>query len=84
MSAVFVGLVFGMCAGIVDYAPQDTLLVGYKSADKCIPVFALTGDSYADQDVVSEGHTIHWRWLEGGCEVQIDDQWFVVMKFMGG
>lgn len=80
MTGIYVGLIYGFCAGIVEYGPQNTLLLGYKSAESCITVLELTGDSYPHQDVVASGHTIHWRWLSGGAELQIDDQWFVIPK----
>lgn len=78
MNGVFVGLIFNFCAGMT---PTGDLDIGYQSEGECIVKIETNEDIPPDHGPVVNGHTIGWRQLDGGAEIQIDDQFFVIMGF---
>lgn len=82
MNSVFIGLIFNFCASIAEYTDVDTLLFGYQTGGECHLQLELTGNNRDDpKSPVVNGHTITWQWLDGGVEVAIDGQRFVVLRF---
>lgn len=73
MTGGFVALIFGFCAGMTD---TGSIQLGYQSNGECIVQLEADGDG---DGVVVEGHTLGWEMLQGGAEVTIDDQKFVVV-----
>lgn len=84
---IFVSLIFGFCVAIVpeyqDEEHRETMDFGYVAQDECVKVNSLIGDNPHGEEGTLEvqGHTINWEWLEGGAEVAIDGQKFVIMRF---
>lgn len=79
MNSIFVGLIFNFCAGI---APTGELQLGYQSEGECIPRIESTENNPPEHgDPVVNGHTLSWQFLEGGAEVGVDGQLFVIMAF---
>jgi hypothetical protein len=81
MTGLFVGLMFGFCAAIANNSPNDVVWLGYRSGEECVLVLELTGDNRGSDSLVVQGHQINWEWLDGGVEIAIDEQKFVVMRF---
>lgn len=78
MNGVFVGLIFNFCAGMT---PTGDLQIGYQSKGECIVKIETNEDIPPDHGAVVNSHTLSWHQLEGGAEVQVDDQVFVIMHF---
>lgn len=80
MTGAFVGLIFGFCAAISDSDPDDTIWLGYQSAGECVVEKDLVGNNTFE---ISEykGHGFLWEQLDGGAEIIIDGQSFVIVRF---
>lgn len=81
MIGVFVGLVFGFCAGFSPDDANQPLELGYMSEGECVGVIEMPGSNTDDTEHVIGGHNIAWEQLDGGAEVSIDGQKFVIMRF---
>lgn len=79
MTGTFVALIFGFCARVADNG--NIINFGYQSSEKCVEVLDLTDSNPKSDQLVINQHQINWEWLEGGAEIGIDEQRFVLMKF---
>jgi hypothetical protein len=75
--SIFVGLIFGFCAGITD---TGELQLGYQSDGKCIVKIEANVDTDGHGPVINQ-HTLNWEIVDDGAVITIDDQKFFVMKF---
>lgn len=75
----FVGLIWGFCAAISQPGEEapNTIKLGYQSEGQCI-VRMVVGDSHGETITINE-HAISVEILEGGAQVNIDEQGFVVI-----
>lgn len=79
MTGAFVALIFGFCARIADNGA--VINFGYQSMDDCVEVLDLTDSNPHGDRLVINQHTINWEFLDGGAEIGIDEQRFVINKF---
>lgn len=79
----FIGLIFNFCVAVSppygEYA--NTVELGYQSEGECV-VRMIVGDSKGDTVTINE-HTISIEILEGGAQVNIDNQGFALIYTEG-
>lgn len=87
MIGAVVGLTMGFCAamsdGTNDRRGESTIFLGYKVGDQCEFKQELATDRSAEHPETWVEHSWSWTQLDGGGEVCIDNQCFVIMAFRG-
>ena len=78
----FVGLIWNFCAAVSP--PWDgpaTVRLGYQSQGECI-VRIIVGDSHGETVTIND-HTISIEIIEGGAQINIDNQGFTLINTNG-